>query len=477
MSLLVLSWADLVLDSENPRLEDAGDTTRESINSLLDLEPIKMVNLARDISVTGMLSPFDLPGVIVEDGAHIVIEGNRRVAALKMLKSPELIDEARLRRRVEVIAAATGTGPDEVACSLFESRGDAERWIELRHNGENEGRGVSPWTPDMSNRFNPRPGSQIDLAMQLRDLMLAAYPSDTELSRQLNVIFRGGLNSFGERGRRRPTTFGRLIEPPNMQEAFGYKIGSGSIHIVGPESAVHNAFRQIILDVAEGMTAREINSKQQIADYITANAHLKVVQPTNPPPRPSAPSPGAPPAPSPGTSPAGSSGSPGSGGNAPAPPPTPTPTRRRMPPQEAKIFQGLRLTQFDLRTSRTLDQARTLHIDRTPAVCGVMLRVIVELCATEAIQALSLNANEGDKLHKKLRAVLLHLDPDIESARCDKTLEPAWINSQRGSGDGLGVVLMNAFVHSITQPAAPSEVRTLSGIYKPVLQRLNDLLP
>lgn len=475
VSLLVLSWADLVLDSDNPRLEDGGETTRESINALLELDPDKMVNLARDISESGMLSPFDLPGVIIEDGAHIVIEGNRRAAALKMLKAPDLIDDARVKRRVESIAAATGTGPEEVACSLFENREAAERWIELRHRGENEGRGVSPWDADMSNRFSRAPGSQADLAMQLRDLMTAAYPDDAELQRQLDVIFRGGNNTVGERIRKRPTTLGRLLAPMQMQLAFGYTIDAGTIVITGPENDVHNAFRQIIFDVAEGLTARDINTRTQIDAYIEQIEGLKVPLPSPTPtsPTPSSPPPGGspyPPSPSPG-------GGPGGGPTPPAtPPPAPVP-RRRLPREERKIFEGLKLNKFDLRTSKTLEQAQRIDIDTSPLVAGVMVRVIVELCVTEAVDKLNLNATESDRLYKKIRVCIKHLDPNIETPQADKTLEPAWINSQKSTGDGLGVVLMNAFVHGLNKNAAPSEVRTLSREYNAVLQRLNDELP
>ncbi|MGX9669904.1 hypothetical protein [Mycobacterium sp. HM-7] len=303
VSLVVLSWADLVLDSENPRLEDGGDTTRESVNALLELYGDKMINIARDISESGMLSPFDLPGVVWEDDAFVVVEGNRRVAALKMLKEPTLIDDARIRRRIEGIAAG-GTGPDEVACSHFETRESARRWIELRHTGENEGRGVSPWDSDMSNRFSRDRGSQTDLAMQLRDLMTEAYPDDGELLRQLEVIFRGGYDSEGNRIRKRPTTLGRLIAPAQMQESFGYTIDSGEIVVVGPEVDVHNAFRQFIYDVAEGLTARHINTRAQIEAYIQQIASLKVLQPPTTPtplPAPSTDSPN----PAPSSTPAG----------------------------------------------------------------------------------------------------------------------------------------------------------------------------
>src|SRR4051812_27709386 len=112
VQMAVLSWAELVLDSENPRLDDGGDNNRETLNSLLESDTEKQITLARDIATTGELSPLDLLGVVSEDGTYIVVEGNRRVAALKMLKSPELINDLRLRRRIERIAK-DGTGPDD----------------------------------------------------------------------------------------------------------------------------------------------------------------------------------------------------------------------------------------------------------------------------------------------------------------------------------------------------------------------------
>lgn len=483
VSLKVLSWADLVLDSDNPRLDEAGASTRESVNVLLDLDSEKMINLARDISDSGMLSPFDLPGVVCEDDAYVVVEGNRRVAALKMLKAPDLIDDSRIRRRVEAIAAK-GTGPDDVACSLFENRERARRWIELRHTGENEGRGLSPWDSDMANRFSREPGSQTDLAMQLRDLMIAAYPGDTDLGRQLETIFRGGYATSGQRVRKRPTTLGRLLDAPQIQEAFGFSVDEGNIVLIGAVPDVHIAFRQMIFDVSEGLTTRDINKREQINEYIAQCADIKVAAPAVDDSEDAPPSESSEPASLSSSEDVSTAG--GAAGvpdpdesdqehaSAGSPPPRP---RRRMPRVERKIFEGLKLNKFALETSKTLAQAQRADIDTMPAVTGVMVRVIVELCVTEAIEKLGLNSHEGDKLHKKIRVCLLHLDSNIESARCDKTLEPAWINSQKSSGDGLGVVLMNAFVHGIHKSSAPSEVRSLSSDYKPMLQRLNDALP
>jgi hypothetical protein len=480
--LVELSWADLVLDEENPRLEEGGETTRESINALIELDATKQINIARDIAESGTLSPFELPGVILEDGLYIVVEGNRRVAALKMLKAPDLIDDQRIRRRVEAIISANGAGPDDIACSLFENRESARRWIELRHTGESEGRGLSPWTTDMSERFNPTPGSQTGLAMQLRDLMANAYPNDAQLLGHLTTIFRGGYNTAGARVRRRVTTLGRLILPKQMQEAFGYSIerASGAIRVVGPEHAVHAAFRKIIFDVSEGMTARDINNQDLVSNYIASIAHLKVTDGSAASansPNPTPPATGQP-SPTPGASTPPAAGGVGSG---PTPPPSPLPApagRRQRPRSEQRIFQGLRLTKFQLRTSDTLVQAQRLDIDEMTLIAGVMMRVIVELCVTEAIDKLSLTVVGRSTLRNKLKAVLKHLDPQVEhSQNRGPRLAAAWMDSQKdNAANGLGVDMMNAYVHSFTQRGGPADVRALSQHYRPLLEDLDAAL-
>jgi hypothetical protein len=478
VKMVVVSWADLVLDSENPRLEDGGDNSRETLNYLLETDTEKQIALARDIALSGELNPLDLIGVISDGGTYVVVEGNRRIAALKMLKSPELVNDLKLRRRIEKIAA-NGTGPDEVTCTWFDERDASRPWILLRHRGEQEGRGVVPWTGEMQERYSRDPGSQSDLAMQVRAMMLAAYSTDTDLANELDIVFYGGTATDGRRVRRRPTTLGRLLKDKLVQKSFGFTVDDGEIVLVGAEPDVHAAFRQMIFDVSEGLTARDVNSRDQITNYIDQYANLIFAPPppSTPPAAPSGATAGGGGA---STSPPPSGGATGSSAT-PAPQPQPTappPTRRRVPQEERKIFDKLKLTKFDPRTRKTLEQAQQLYIDQLPAVAGVMVRVIVELCVSEAVTALQLGAREADSLRKKLEVVLKHLDPNIEhSLRRDKSLGPAWINSQNTSGHGLGVDLMNAFVHGVTKTAAPSEVRTLSRDYRPMLERLNVEMP
>src|SRR5450755_2716340 len=90
--------ASLVLDEQNPRFVRTTRSTRESINALLAEAPAKLLALAQDIAREGV-NPTELPVVVEEDDNNVVIEGNRRIAALKLLLNPDLAHDERLQRQ------------------------------------------------------------------------------------------------------------------------------------------------------------------------------------------------------------------------------------------------------------------------------------------------------------------------------------------------------------------------------------------
>lgn len=77
----------LFLDPKNPRHIPI-ENQKEIISYLIENEKIK--ELAKDIAEKGMTNPLDLVGIITEDNKKLVVEGNRRVCALKLLDKPSL---------------------------------------------------------------------------------------------------------------------------------------------------------------------------------------------------------------------------------------------------------------------------------------------------------------------------------------------------------------------------------------------------
>lgn len=188
---------DLYLDSKNPRHEPISDREK-IIEYLVKTEKIKA--LAKDISEKG-ISPLDLPAIIKDGkGNFVVVEGNRRICALTLLNDPELCPEGdktyfkNLSEKSEII-------PEELSCVLFDSREEANTWIELRHNGEQGGVGLVTWDATQKARFFDSSDNTLALKLidyaQERKIITAAQRQTkilTTISRFVgNPIFRSML--------------------------------------------------------------------------------------------------------------------------------------------------------------------------------------------------------------------------------------------------------------------------------------------
>lgn len=152
--LLALSLPDLLIDSENPRLPQPNVSQRDALRALAGHEPGKLVALARDIVAFGT-NPSELPIVtpLSDDlKRYAVLEGNRRLAALKALENPEWLVGAMPPGDVDEMRRHSRQYQDNplesVQCVVM-SKDEARHWIELRHTGgQNGGASVVPWSSD-----------------------------------------------------------------------------------------------------------------------------------------------------------------------------------------------------------------------------------------------------------------------------------------------------------------------------------------
>ena len=78
----------LHLDLRNPRLgRPSVDTEAEAMTQLLKKFGPKIVGLARSIAEHG-LNPTESWAIVQEDGKYVVLEGNRRLVACRLLDNP-----------------------------------------------------------------------------------------------------------------------------------------------------------------------------------------------------------------------------------------------------------------------------------------------------------------------------------------------------------------------------------------------------
>ncbi len=120
---------NLLIDLHNPRQAPQA-SQRDALAAIALEQGIKLANLAEDIAEKG-LNPSELPMVTeaADPGEFVVVEGNRRIAALKLLANAHLLGSLGLPKKVQELFRAVqeefaGRIPTNVDCSVV-SRQDA----------------------------------------------------------------------------------------------------------------------------------------------------------------------------------------------------------------------------------------------------------------------------------------------------------------------------------------------------------------
>lgn len=148
---------DIINYYENPR-HVVGDNEQDTLKKLFDSVGIQyMFNLAEDIKKYGLLGNQQIVVVYSENmKKYVVYEGNRRVAAMKMLLNPDyflFLDKAnsdkakKLAEDVDIIETLECYVTDEEEAFFI---------MERTHSGEDKGRGVKQWTSREKEVFKVR---------------------------------------------------------------------------------------------------------------------------------------------------------------------------------------------------------------------------------------------------------------------------------------------------------------------------------
>src|SRR4051794_12842201 len=85
--------ADLLIDAENPRLTRPNAPQRDAFREMAKYQGRKLLALAKDIQRRGLNPSESMIVMPLNDDRKrfIVLEGNRRLTALKALENPELL--------------------------------------------------------------------------------------------------------------------------------------------------------------------------------------------------------------------------------------------------------------------------------------------------------------------------------------------------------------------------------------------------
>jgi hypothetical protein len=391
---------------------------RAALETLAKEQGIKLFNLAEHIAGGG-LNPTDLP-IVTSIGGELysVLEGNRRVAAMKLASEPKLagsLDSTEgLKKRFAGIDPSAI--PADVVCAVMPPE-DAETWIGLKHTGENDGVGIVPWNGVQRARF--RGGSAATMAAELvasRDL--------------LDEVTRQKLETMPI------TNLSRLLGTPEAREALGVEIKNDKLEIVGPEEETLRRLAHVIADIAHGRKkVTDLDSKEQRVKYAQEVAAIPVDE-----------------LPKHATIPEKSRVS--------------TRKKRRVAPVRNTIIpKSLRLRIAHTRLNAIYDELQRLPLDRFLNSAAAMLRVFVELSADDyakrhRLASLQGRGKPGHFVDLSLRQKLTAIADDLEKRQKASKHELRGIRTLTSQKNHvLSVDSLNAYLHNKDFSPAPSDLK------------------
>jgi len=249
---------ELLLDLQNPRISKAG-SQRDALQKVIEDQDVKLVVLADSIATDG-LSPMDRWLVLKsaeERGKYIVLEGNRRLAAIRILHNSAVLGDLEVRapvkKRLEELSQQFDVKSIEpVPCYEVADRTSASTWINQRHTGENKGQGIVNWGGVATARFRGR-----DPALQTLELVVTHGELSEEEKETVEDYFP-------------ITTLDRLLSTPAVREKLGVDISDGKLRTNLPPSEILKPLRRIVLDLAnEIVNVTKLKSKDQQIAYVS----------------------------------------------------------------------------------------------------------------------------------------------------------------------------------------------------------------
>jgi hypothetical protein len=185
-----------------------------------------------------------------------VLEGNRRILAMKLLKSAPLandldMSDAFRKRLLAAGASFKAANVERLDCFEVADRAEGAEWVVRHHTGENSGRGIVDWSGLAAARFRKR-----DPGLQALDFVLEHGDLTDELKELIESDFP-------------ISTLERLLATPTVRNSIGFDIKENKLETELPADEALKPLKRLVVDLAtDVINVTKVKSRAQQEDYI-----------------------------------------------------------------------------------------------------------------------------------------------------------------------------------------------------------------
>lgn len=460
-----LNINNININKGNPRFEKA-NTDLEALHKMLDNHSVKIYNLAEHISIYGV-NPTEVPIVYKENNNHILLDGNRRITALKILNNPELLNHKYKDLKDKIMKLNRSGVPSNIDVIEFPNEEDANIWVNIKHTGENDGVGTVKWTALQQSRFDK---DRYPLSSQLIDFMNSNKLVKKENKYNLNNLKISNLE--------------RLLTDPDVRKMLSIQQRNKVLYCPPLSELLKNILNNLIFDISkESFTVNTIHSKADRIEYIRYfkleyninNEEKEVLEADELKPiRAPAPStddlnknlkvkPNTVEKEKPKTDDKPSSNK--------------VNVKERENTQNRKylIPKSFKLNISNAKINDIYTELKKVGVEEYPNIVGAAFRIFLELSIDYYIEQnkSELNVRENDKLKNKMEKVKNNINSTLQL----DSSEFKNINRAIGSNNNIiSIDTLHGYIHSTVAQASPDGLKTTWNNYELFFQYLYDVI-
>lgn len=255
--------SELSLWDENPRFPDKyyNQTEEELIDYFVKKKNFKIKELAESIVTDFSLPQLEKMVVLDLQDQYIVIEGNRRLTIYKLLVSPELAKDDKLKKLFSELSTKISIDSNfELECVVTSTKDEALKYVDRKHNNNNF---EINWGQAERDNFKARRGRASNKELFRIEMSKIVKKLDIPEELKEQVLGKGYV-----------TTFFRIIDSKPSYELHGFSFDDGKLIIEDDDFKeklkviVYNVLTKETLDGDKKVYSRTLNKNPEKEEYL-----------------------------------------------------------------------------------------------------------------------------------------------------------------------------------------------------------------